>query len=326
MTDMETEKMAESSEKPARWEREVLEKVALAAITEQRRARRWGIFFKTLLFAYLVVLLALMYFPLTEDARKSTEAHTAAIDIEGMITDGADADAKAIIKGLRAAVKNKATKGIILRMNTPGGSPVQASEVYDEIRRLKKEKPTLPIYAVVSDICASGGYYIASATDKIFVNRASIVGSIGVIMNGFGFVDTMQKLGIERRLLIAGEHKAILDPFSPVSEAEKGHVQSLLNEIHRQFITAVRDGRGARLKDDPRIFSGLVWTGEDGIELGLVDGFGNEDYVAREVIGAKEIINFTPQEKLLDRLAGKIGASAGSLVWNLAQGIAGRIE
>ncbi|MEN8259773.1 MAG: S49 family peptidase [Pseudomonadota bacterium] len=318
--------MTEPGGRPTSWERAILEKVALAAITEQRRTRRWGIFFKSLFFAYLVVLLALMYYPLTDDARKRAEAHTAAIDVVGMISDGAEADAKVIIKGLRDAVKNKATKGIILRMNTPGGSPVQASEVYDEIRRLKKERPMLPIYAVVSDICASGGYYIASAADKIFVSRASIIGSIGVIMNGFGFVDSMQKLGIERRLLIAGEHKAILDPFSPVSEDEKVHVQSLLNEIHQQFISAVRDGRGDRLKDDPRIFSGLVWTGIDGIKLGLADALGNEDYVAGEVIGAKEIVNFTPQEKFLERLAGKIGASAGRLFWNVAQSMAGRIE
>lgn len=309
------------------WEREVLEKVALAAITEQTRARRWGIFFKLLLFAYLFVLLVMMYDPFSERLKRGASgAHTAVVDVVGMIADGADADADIIIKGLRAAAESKGAKGIILRLNSPGGSPVQSATIYNEIRRLKQKKPTLPIYAVVTDICASGGYYVASAADKIFVDQASIIGSIGVIMNGFGFVETLEKLGVERRLLIAGEHKAILDPFSPVHEAEKVHMQSLLNRVHQQFIEAVKAGRGDRLQDKPEIFSGLVWTGAEGIELGLADELGNADYVAREVIGAEELVNYTPQERWLDRLTGKLGAAAGRFLWKTAKEFGGAFQ
>lgn len=298
-------------ETPA-WEREVIEKLALSALTEQRRTRRWGVFFKSLMFAYLAVVLWLTVYPrFNDDIGVSSEGHTAVINIVGPIMEGEETNATNIIKSLRNAVENKATKGVVMHLNTPGGSPVQAAYVYQEIGRLREQHPDIPIYAVISDICASGGYYIAAAADKIFVNPASIVGSIGVIMNGFGFVDTMNKLGVERRLLIAGSHKAILDPFSPVKKEETQHMQKMLDQVHQQFIDAVRNGRGEKLQESPEMFSGLVWSGTESIKLGLTDGFGNDDSVARDVIGAEELINFTHQERLIDRLAGKLGASFG---------------
>lgn len=308
-------------EKPG-WEREVIEKLAFAAVTEQRRTRRWGIFFKGLLFAYLLVLLIMIAYPrLGGGISDSSEYHTAVVDVVGKIVEGEDTDAQTIIEGLRNAVEDENTKGIILHVNTPGGSPVQASYVFEEIRKIKKENPELPIYAVVSDICASGGYYIAAAADRIYVNQASIVGSIGVIMNGFGFVDTLNKLGIKRRLLTSGAHKAMLDPFSPVKEDEIEHMQKLLEQVHQQFIAAVRLGRGERLQETPEMFSGLVWTGEESVKLGLADGFGSDDYVAREIIGEENMVNFTPQERLLDRLAGTLGAVFAQRMESIVQGI-----
>ncbi len=313
-----------SPEQPAGkdgWEREIIEKLALAAVTEQQKARRWGIFFKSLMFIYLVALLGIAVYPRFEtDLGDSGDKHTAVVNIVGMIAEGEESTAENIIKGIRDAVKNKGTKGVVLHMNSQGGSPVQSAYVYEEIRRIKQKNPEMPIYAVVSDMCASGCYYIASAADKVFVNQASIVGSIGVIMNGFGFVDTLHKFGIERRLLIAGSHKAMLDPFSPVNEAENRHMQTLLDEVHQQFIDAVRQGRGERLKETPDMFSGLVWTGEQGVKLGLADGFGSDDYVAREVIGQKKLVNFTPHERLIDQLAGKLGASFGQAIGSFVQG------
>ena len=234
------------------------------------------------------------------------------IDVAGAIMEGNPTDADNLIEGLRDAIKDKATKGIVLRMNSPGGSPVQAAYVYEEIRRIKKENSKMPIYAVVSDMCASGCYYIAAAADKIYVHPASVVGSIGVIMNGFGFVDSMQRLGVERRLMIAGSHKALMDPFSPVNEFEKNHIQGVINTVHQQFIDAVKQGRGDRLKDNPDLFSGLVWTGQDSIKLGLADEVGNAREVAENVIGAKETVNFTPKERLLDRISQRLGASLGA--------------
>ena len=304
--------MPEESSQKQTWEREVLENVLLASIAEQRQARRWGIFFKSLVFIYLFMIFIVVVEPFSPTSIAKGKAHTAVVNVIGTISEGSDSDAGRIIKGLRAAAEDKGTKGIILRMNTPGGTPVQAAYVYDEIKRIKQQKPDLPIYAVVSDMCASGGYYIAAAADKIFVSQASLIGSIGVIMNGFGFVDAMNKLGVERRLLIAGTHKAILDPFSPVSSEEKAHVQTLLNRVHQQFIEAVRRGRGERLRDDdPDIFSGLVWTGGESIKLGLADAFGSTDSVARDVIGAEEIVDFTQEEGVIDRLAGRLGTSFG---------------
>ena len=296
------------------WERETIEKLAFAAVIEQRRARRWGIFFKMLIFVYLLVFFGVTMYPQIKEnlgVGSDGKGHTAVIDVVGVISEDKDANAAVIIDGLRDAVKDKNTKGIILHINSPGGSPVQSDYVYNEIRQIKQEHPDLPIISVVSDICASGGYYIASAADKIFVNRASIIGSIGVIMNGFGFVDVLKKLGVERRLLTAGSHKALMDPFSPTNEEETLHMQRLLDQVHDQFIEAVRAGRGDRLKENENMFSGLVWTGKEGVELGLADDFGNDKFVAKTVIGAEKLVNFTPHERLIDRLAGKLGASFG---------------
>jgi protease-4 len=305
------------SPKAQHWEREVLEKLALAAITEQTKARRWSVFFKGLLSVYLLVLLGIAVYPQLKTDIGGDSEHTAVVDIVGEIAEGKPANAEDIIDSLRDAVKDKNTKGIILHANSPGGSPVQSSYVYEEIRKIKKEHPNLPIITVVSDVCASGCYYIVSASDKIYVNPSSLVGSIGVLMDGFGFVDTMQKLGVERRLLTAGAHKAMLDPFSPPKADETSYMKGLLAQVHNQFIQAVKTGRGTRLKESADTFSGLVWTGEEGLKFGLVDAVGTQDSVAQDIIGAKKLVNFTRQERLLDRLAGKLGASFGQVVNSL---------
>jgi len=304
------------------WEREAIEKLAFAAVTEQRRARRWGIFFKSLMAVYLAVLLGIGMYPSMKQSLFSEEGsagHTAVINITGVIAEGKEANADAIIKSLRNAVKNEDTKGIILHLNSPGGSPVQSSYVFNEIRKIKAKHPKLPIYAVASDICASGCYFIASAADKIFVNPSSLVGSIGVIMDGFGFVDTMKKLGVERRLVTAGAHKALMDPFSPTKPSEKQYMENLLAQVHQQFISAVKEGRGDRLQIDEDTFSGLVWTGEQGKAIGLVDDYGNDDSVATDIIGAKKRVNFTVQERLIDRLVGRLGASFAHSLSSLTQ-------
>ena len=302
------------------WEREVIEKLALAAITEQTRARRWGVFFKSIVFCYLTIVLGITLYPvLKKDMGIDSKEHTAVIDVTGPIAEDKDANAASIIESLRNAVKDKQTKGIILHSNSPGGSPVQSAYVYEEIRAIKKQHPDLPIYAVVSDICASGCYYIASATDKIFVNPSSLIGSIGVLMDGFGFVDVMQKLGVERRLLTAGAHKAMLDPFSPPKTDETKYMQGLLDQVHQQFISAVKAGRGDRLIESPDMFSGLVWTGEAGVKIGIADAFGTEDYVAKDIIGAENRVDFTKQSRFLDKIAGKLGASFGHALGALIQ-------
>jgi protease-4 len=304
------------------WEREMIEKLAFAALTEQQKARRWGNFFKLCMFAYLIGIFVMMSYPHFKSGMSgSNKPHTAIVNVQGVIAENEEANADTIIEGMRDAVKDEQTKGIILKINSPGGSPVQSAYVYDEIRRLKKEHPQLPIYAVVSDICASGGYYIASASDKIFVNQASLIGSIGVIMNGFGFVDVIKKVGVERRLITAGAHKAMLDPFSPAKEDENVYMQSLLNGVHQQFIDAVKAGRGKRLIVTKDTFSGLVWTGAEGVKLGLADGFGTVDSVAKDIIGTEETLDFTPQEQLFDKLAGKLGASFGHAFSSAIQNI-----
>ncbi len=312
---------ANSTNKPG-WERELVEKLAFAAVTEQRRSRRWGIFFKMLMFSYLLAILGITLYPkFKEDIGVGGKNHTAIIDLVGVIAEDQNANAESIIDSLRNAVKDKNTKGIIFHANSPGGSPVQSAYVYDEIKKIKKEHPDLPIHAVVSDICASGCYYIVSATDKIFASPASLVGSIGVIMDGFGFVETMQKLGVERRLITAGAHKAILDPFSPAKPDENQYMQNLINQVHQQFIGAVKSGRGARLKETPDMFSGLVWTGEESVKLGVVDAMGSQEYVAKEIIGAEKLVDFTQQERLVDRIAGKLGATLGSGFSNMIRGL-----
>ncbi len=291
------------------WQRDLLNRLAFASLAEQRRTRRWNMAFRFGLLAYLVVVL-LLYLPGNWLESDDDEPHTALIDIRGVISDGSDASADRVVSGLRSAFENEQTKGVILRINSPGGSPVQAAYINDEMTRLRGEFPDIPLYAVIADIGASGGYYIAAAADKIYANESSIVGSIGVIMNGFGFVDAMQKVGVERRLMTAGESKGFLDPFSPVQPAEVEHVQKMLGQIHQQFIDVVREGRGDRLSDDQAIFSGLMWTGERSVELGLVDALGSSAYVAREVVGVENIVDFTPGRSYLEQLAKRFGASA----------------
>jgi len=296
--------MAETGEN---WERSVLEKLALEGIKEQRRARRWGIFFKLLGFAYLTFLLAVLFDWHRADALGGTK-HSSLVDVSGVIDAKGGASADNVTSALQSAFKDKNTQGVILRVNSPGGSPVQAGIIYDEIRRLRGLYPDIPMYAVVEDICASGGYYIASAADKIYVDKASLVGSIGVLMDGFGFVDTMQKLGVERRVFTSGENKAFLDPFSPLQPRQVTQAKELLGEIHQQFIDVVRKGRGKRLQESPDLFSGLIWTGAKSVELGLTDGLGSVDYVAREVIKAEQIVDYTQKENIAERVAKRFGA------------------
>lgn len=293
-----------------KWERSVLERLATAAVVEQRRARRWGIFFKSLGFIYLFALLFVGFGWIGKKEPALASKHTALIELSGVIAADTEASAEKITSGLQEAFKDKRTQGIVLRINSPGGSPVQAGYINDEIRRLRAKYPTIPLYAVVEDICASGGYYVAVAADKIFVDKASIVGSIGVLMDGFGFVGTLDKLGVERRLITAGREKGFLDPFSPLIPQQKDHAEKMLSEIHGQFIDVVKKGRGKRLKDDPDLFTGLVWTGQRSIELGLADEIGNVDYVAREIIKADQVVDFTAKETFLERFARRLGAGA----------------
>lgn len=291
------------------WERKVLEKVALAAITEQRAARRWGILFKSLLLIYLVVLLLVWAGMFKGGEYMTAGRHTAMVELHGVISDSSQASADNITTGLQAAFKDSNTAGVILRINSPGGSPVQAGYINDEIKRLRALYPSIPLYAVIEDIGASGGYYVAAAADKIYVNKASIVGSIGVIMDGFGFTGVMDKLGVERRAIAAGDNKTFLDPFSPVNPQQKDYAQKMLADIHQQFISVVRDGRGKRLKETPDMFSGLVWVGNKSIELGLADAIGSVDSVARDVIKAENIVDYTPHENIAERFARKFGAT-----------------
>ncbi len=319
------------------WERDVLNRLAFATLNEQRRTRRWGIFFKLLFFIYLFALLFLFTpdwssfsFDLSEEEdSKSGNKHTALIEVQGIIDSESDASADKIVSSLRAAFKDEDTAGLILRINSPGGSPVQAGYINDEINRLREKYKArkIPIYAVITDLCASGGYYIAVAADEIYADKASVVGSIGVLMNGFGFVEALQKLGIERRLLTAGEHKGFLDPFSPMKEPDVKHVELLLKDIHDQFIAKVKEGRQRSLKakqqlqllDNPDLFSGLVWTGEQAIKLGLVDGLGSSSYVARELIKTERIKDFTSKSNYLDRFAERFGATFSNLLFHQIQ-------
>lgn len=296
-----------------RWQQNVLEKLASSALNEQRTARRWSTFFKVLTFAYLFMLLfyAMGYIGSSKTLSKS---HTALIDIAGVIQAGGDVDADAVVDSLQTAFEDEGTKGVILRINSPGGSPVQAGIINDEIHRQRKLHPETPVYAVVEDICASGGYYIAVAADKIYVDKGSIVGSIGVLMDGYGFTDVMDKIGVERRLLTAGENKAMLDPFSPVNPKHVEFAKTLLSEIHEQFKTVVREGRGNRLKETPELFSGLFWNGTQSIKLGLADAEGSAGYVAREVIQEENIVDFTYQEDFPSRLAKRFGAYLGKSI------------
>ncbi len=296
------------------WEKEMLEKIVFSSMREQRRARYWSIFFRSLTFLYLFILLFWGLGWFDGDTARVTDKHTALVDLRGEIKPDSMGSADNINAALQKAFKDKNTAGVILRVNSPGGSPVQAGYINDEIRRLRAQYPQTPLYAVVEDICASGGYYAAVAADKIFVDKASIVGSIGVVLDSFGFAGTLEKLGVERRLLTAGENKSFLDPFLPSDPKQREHARSMLTEIHQQFIQVVQQGRGERLKDVPEIFSGLLWTGEKSIDLGLADGLGSADYVAREVIQAEHIVDFTTQEGLAERFAKRFGRVTANLL------------
>jgi len=297
---------------------QALKDIALESLKEQRRARRWGIFFKLFFVGYLLLGLWLIFGSgsSTEGGSITSSADkiTAVVDINGVIMDGVEASADMVIPSLRKAFENPKTKGVILRINSPGGSPVQAGYINDEIKRLKTKHEGIPVYAVVADMCASGGYYIAVAADKIYADKASIVGSIGVRMDSFGFVGAMNEFGVERRLYTAGTNKGMLDPFLPENPQQVAHIKTMLDVTHQQFINVVKEGRGDRLKDNPDIFSGLFWTGETAVAMGLVDGLGSASTVARDLIGAEEMVNFTSEKDLIQRLTERVSLSMKSMV------------
>jgi len=313
---------------PPDWARSILERVALQAVQEQRRARQWGALFKLLWFTLVFLVLASLFGwigrPDKDTASMSVGRHTAVVDVEGVIGLESKASAERVIKGLNRAFKDSNTAGVVLRINSPGGSPVQAGYVNDEVRRLRAKYPNIPLYAVVQDLCASGGYYIAVAADRIYVDKASLVGSIGVIMGGFGFVGTIEKLGIERRAYTAGDNKDFLDPFAPENPKHRAHAQQMLNEIHEQFVKVVRQGRGQRLKETADTFSGLIWTGEKSIELGLADALGSTEYVAREVIKAEKLVDYTVEENYFEALSKRLGTDAGAAMARAAVEAAAR--
>jgi len=299
---------------PPAWERAVLEKIALKALDEQRRQRQWNALFRILWLIFFFLLLSTWLGWIgrpDKDASMSSGKFTALVDLEGVISPDSKASADKINKALNRAFKDTGTQAVVLRINSPGGSPVQSGYINDEMTRLRAKYPEKKLYVVVQDLCASGGYYVASAADKIFVDKASLVGSIGVIISSFGFVDTLKKLGVERRAYTAGENKDFLDPFAPENPVHKEHAQKMLAEIHQQFIAVVRKGRGARLKETPDMFSGLIWTGEESVKLGLADGLGGLDYVARDVIKAEKVVDFSPKDSVFERLSDRIGSSFG---------------
>lgn len=293
--------------------------LAFSAVNEQRRTRRWRIFFVFLFFAYLTPPLYLLLessgiIGPGDSASSNNGKHTALVSLEGVISAGEKAGASNIVAGLEAAFKNADTAAVILEVNSPGGSPVQSAYIYDEIKRLREAHQSIPIYTVVSDIAASGGYFVASATDNIYVNKSSLVGSIGVRMDNFGFVELMKKIGVERRLLTAGENKGLFDPFLPENLAQKQHLQEMLDEVHQHFITAVKDGRGDRLIEQEGLFSGLIWTGEKAVKLGLADAYGTTKSVARDIVKVEKVVDFTPQSEFFDRIAERIGAAASQQI------------
>ena len=306
------------------WERATLEKLAFASLHEQRLARRWRTFVRL---AWLVFLVALAWFGFDQSntSKSVTTPHTAVVEIKGEIASGNEASAELILSSVRAAFEDAGAQAVVLLINSPGGSPVQAGIVNDEIRRLKALHHK-PVYAVVEESCASAAYYIAVSADKIYVDKASIVGSIGVLMDGFGFTGLMEKLGVERRLMTAGENKGFLDPFSPQTERQREYAQAMLNQIHQQFIAAVKTGRGTRLKEDSDTFSGLFWSGQQAIELGLADQLGSVDYVAREVVKAEEIIDYTRRDNVAERLVKRFGAALGAAVVQATQSSAAALR
>lgn len=289
----------------------LIEKLVMSLQSEQRKSRRWGVFFKLLTFGYLFALFYLIQFPGGGSLDATAGKHTALVEIDGAIAADELASADNIVGALREAFEEPDAVAVILRINSPGGSPVQAGYVYDEIRRLRGEYPDKKVYAVISDIGASGAYYIAAAADEIYANRASLVGSIGVVAGGFGFTGAMEKLGIDRRLYTAGENKAFLDPFSPEEEEDVQFWQQVLQTTHQQFIEKVREGRGSRLADDERLFSGLIWTGEQAVELGLVDGLGSSSHVARQIVGQEELVDYSRRKSPFRDLVDQLGVSVG---------------
>lgn len=306
---------AEERVHDAAWERATIEKLLMATIREQRAARRWRWFGR--LFWLGLMAVGIWWFMQSSMATATTSPHTAVVEISGAIAAKTEASSENVVVAMRQAFEDEGSQAVVLLINSPGGSPVQAGIINDEIHRLKTLHGK-KVYAVVEETCASAAYYIASAADEIYVDKASLVGSIGVLMDGFGFTGLMDKLGIERRLMTAGENKALLDPFSPQDEAQKAYIQSMLAEIHQQFIAVVRKGRGDRLKEDPDTFSGLVWSGQQAVTLGLADGLGNLDYVAREVIQAEDIVDYTQREPVGLRLARQFGMSVGQGLWQAA--------
>jgi protease-4 len=295
------------------WEREVLEKLVFATLKEQKAARRWGIFFKAVTLLVVVFGLSAYFdYSWTGSDGEALGRHTALIEVEGSIESEGSGSAAVVIPALNKAFSDSGSVAVVLHINSPGGSPVQAGMIVDEMIRLRKGYPGKPLYVVVDEICASGCYYIAAGADRIYVNKASIIGSIGVLMDGFGFTGIMDKVGVERRLLTAGENKGFMDPFSPLTEKHKQHAQAMLNEIHQQFIQVVRNGRGKRLKETPEMFSGLFWTGAKAIDMGLADAYGSVDSVARDVVKAEDIVDYTQHEGLPERVLKKFGAAMGA--------------
>ncbi|PCJ19026.1 MAG: signal peptide peptidase SppA [Gammaproteobacteria bacterium] len=302
---------------PSKPEWQLIEKLLQSAQSEKKSTRRWGIFFKLLTFSYLFFILAIFVSKQMPSAPGAgvNEGHTALVDVHGVISEAEDASADNITSGLRAAFEAENSKSIIMRINSPGGSPVQSDYVFNEIQRLKEKHPEKKLYAVITDVGASGAYYIAAAADEIYANPSSIVGSIGVIMGGgFGFEGLMGKLGVERRTVKAGAHKDLLDPFSPVKGFQQKHMQSMLDGVHEEFINSVKSGRGDRLKDDPLLFTGLFWNGRDALELGLVDAFGSAGYVAREIIEVEKIVDYTVRPSPVDAIFDRLGVSIGGTI------------
>lgn len=309
---------APTSTSQVNWERSVLENLAAETLDEQKRARKYrtAVSLLWLAFFFLIFLAVMGLFSGKRGESSATDKHTALVELKGVISADSKASADKIISALQAAFKDKNTAGVVLRINSPGGSPVQAGYINDEIKRLRGKYKDIPIYVVVQDICASGGYYVAVAADKIFVDKASLVGSIGVLMDGFGFTGTMEKLGVERRLVTAGANKGFLDPYSPMNPDQQKYAQQMVGEIHQQFISVVKAGRGARLKETPETFSGLVWSGEKSVALGLADGFGGLDFVAREVVKAEQVVDFTSEESFSEQFARRLGANAAESFFN----------
>ena len=300
------------------WERATMERLLFATLEEQKTARRWRAFVRLAWLAFFIFLIWTLS-PRGPAGADKLQPHTAVIEIQGEIDSGAEASAEFVIAAAKAAFEDQGAQAVVLLINSPGGSPVQAGIINDEIRRLKG-KHRKKVYAVVEDICASGAYYIAVAADEIYTDKASIIGSIGVLMDGFGFVDAMRKLGVERRLYTAGENKGMNDPFSPESDKQKAYTGAMLEQIHKQFIRVVKEGRGKRLKETPETFTGLYWNGEEAVKQGLADRLGNLDYVAREVVKAEEIVDYTPKENIAEKLAKRIGSSIGAGIVRTLQG------